>query len=257
MRMQIPLTALGLALVAGAPTANAQTVITRGITDQPVETVVTQRPSGTLVSEEPLVPVPSGTLAAQPVETIKTVETVRTVRPVRTLRTTRPVIHPAARPVPRVATRSVVRHQVVTTRQTVVRQRVVPTQTVVARSVQYSQPIYDEAAPAPVVTAPAYPSPSYEQPAPAPIADAYPSQPLYDAAYPSRPLYDEVVPAPVPPAPVVAPVAEETIVDTPVTPAAVVAPPSTAVGFYRYVYEPHRILVIDPTTNVAVQAIPR
>jgi len=26
---------------------------------------------------------------------------------------------------------------------------------------------------------------------------------------------------------------------------------------YRYVYEPDRILVIDPTTNIAVQAIPR
>lgn len=249
MRMQIPLTALGLALVAGAPTANAQTVITRGITDQPVETVITQRPSGTLVAEEPLVPVPSGTLVTRPVETIKTVETVRTVRPVRTTRHV--IIRPAARPLPRTAARSVVRHQIVTTRQTVVRQRVVPTQTVVARSVQYSQPIYDEAAPAPVLTTPV---------PPAPIADAYPPRPLYDAGYSynagysPRPLYDEVVPAPVP-AP--APVAEETIVDTPITPAAAVASSSTAVGFYRYVYEPHRILVIDPTTNIAVQAIPR
>jgi len=26
---------------------------------------------------------------------------------------------------------------------------------------------------------------------------------------------------------------------------------------YRYVYEPDRILVIDPATNIAVQAIPR
>jgi hypothetical protein len=26
---------------------------------------------------------------------------------------------------------------------------------------------------------------------------------------------------------------------------------------YRYVYEPDRILVIDPITNIAVQAIPR
>jgi hypothetical protein len=26
---------------------------------------------------------------------------------------------------------------------------------------------------------------------------------------------------------------------------------------YRYVYEPDRILVVDPSTNVAVQAIPR
>ena len=31
----------------------------------------------------------------------------------------------------------------------------------------------------------------------------------------------------------------------------------TAVPAYRYVYEPDRILVIDPYTNIAVQAIPR
>ena len=31
----------------------------------------------------------------------------------------------------------------------------------------------------------------------------------------------------------------------------------TVVPLYRYVYEPDRILVIDPYTNIAVQAIPR
>jgi hypothetical protein len=31
----------------------------------------------------------------------------------------------------------------------------------------------------------------------------------------------------------------------------------TAVPAYRYVYEPDRILVVDPYTNIAVQAIPR
>jgi hypothetical protein len=31
----------------------------------------------------------------------------------------------------------------------------------------------------------------------------------------------------------------------------------TAAPAYRYVYEPDRILVIDPYTNIAVQAIPR
>lgn len=31
----------------------------------------------------------------------------------------------------------------------------------------------------------------------------------------------------------------------------------TAIPFYRYVYEPDRILVIDPSTGIAVQAIPR
>jgi hypothetical protein len=31
----------------------------------------------------------------------------------------------------------------------------------------------------------------------------------------------------------------------------------TALPLYRYVYEPDRILVIDPATNIAIQAIPR
>jgi hypothetical protein len=38
-----------------------------------------------------------------------------------------------------------------------------------------------------------------------------------------------------------------------VAPAAVGGPVAT----YRYVYQPDRILVIDPYTNIAVQAIPR
>ena len=50
----------------------------------------------------------------------------------------------------------------------------------------------------------------------------------------SGPLYDVVAPAPA--APVVA---------------------GAPVPFYRYVYEPDRILVIDPSTGIAVQAIPR
>jgi hypothetical protein len=41
-----------------------------------------------------------------------------------------------------------------------------------------------------------------------------------------------------------------------VTPAPAVAP-AAVVPAYRYVYEPDRILVIDPYTNIAVQSIPR
>jgi hypothetical protein len=47
----------------------------------------------------------------------------------------------------------------------------------------------------------------------------------------------------------------------PAVPAAPVLGATTAVGgpvaTYRYVYQPDRILVIDPYTNIAVQAIPR
>jgi hypothetical protein len=55
-----------------------------------------------------------------------------------------------------------------------------------------------------------------------------------EAAGDQGPLYDVVSPAPA--APAVA---------------------GTGVPFYHYVYEPDRILVIDPSTGVAVQAIPR
>src|SRR5579864_1862934 len=76
-------------------------------------------------------------------------------------------------------------------------------------------------------------------------------QPLYDVVPPAPapvvtrtytpPLYDVVAPAPV---------VEDTVV-APVPPA--VAP----IPVYRYVYEPDRILVVDPVTNIAIQSIPR
>jgi hypothetical protein len=186
MRSQISYTALGLALIAGATTANAQTVMTRQISDQPIETVITQ----------------------QPVQTVRTVETVRTVRPART----------AARPI--------ARRQVITTRRTTISERVVPTRTVVAPEIaaSYPQPLYDVAAPAPLATS------SYRQP-----------------------LYDTVVPAPPAPAFGMTPVADDWNGGAP----AYNTPVASPVPTYRYVYEPDRILVIDPTTNIAIQALPR
>jgi hypothetical protein len=155
--------ALGLALGASSA-ANAQTVITRDISGQPVETIITQ----------------------QPVQTIQTTETVRTVRP--NGRTTE--------------------RRVVTTRRTVVNQDVVP-----------GRPVYD------VVTPP---------PAPVVAAQTY-----------ERPLYDSVV-APVP-------TVDETVVNAAVAPVV----PVPAIPAYRYIYQPDRILVMDPVANVVVQVIPR
>lgn len=191
MKFPISCTALGLALIAGAPAAQAQTVITREIVDQPVETVITQRPTETVVAEQPLVTVPAATVL-QP-ETVQTTETIQTSRPVR-LRTGR--------------------HEVVTTRT--ITRRIIPAPTVIARTVPATpRPLYDELLPAPIAAVP-------------------------------QPLYDEVLPAA--PAPVVR--------STPIVNAAgtVVA---TEPYIYRYVYEPNRILVIDPSTGIAVQAIPR
>ena len=88
-------------------------------------------------------------------------------------------------------------------------------------------------------------------------------QPLYDVAPAAVALYD-AAPAPVPPAPVYGyssygystPVYD--VAPAAVAPAPVIAAPvATQPIIYRYVYEPDRILVIDPATNIAVQAIPR
>ena len=73
---------------------------------------------------------------------------------------------------------------------------------------------------------------------PAPVATiAATPQPLYDQA----PLYDTVAPPPA-----------RTIDD-----AVINASVGTTIPAYRYVYEPDRILVIDPNTGIAVQALPR
>src|SRR5580698_10935490 len=103
----------------------------------------------------------------------------------------------------------------------IVRKRVITTtrQTVVSQRAVAVQPLYDVVPPAPLATRTYAP-------------------PLYDTVAP--PLYDTVAPVP-------------TVDDTYVN----ALPPGAAIPFYRYVYEPDRILVVDPVTNIAIQAIPR
>ena len=72
-----------------------------------------------------------------------------------------------------------------------------------------------------------------------PLYDVVPPAPLATRAY-APPLYDTVAPVP-------------TVDDTYVN----ALPPGAAIPVYRYVYEPDRILVVDPVTNIAIQAIPR
>ena len=106
-----------------------------------------------------------------------------------------------------------------------VRRQIVTTRTITRRVIP--------AAPAMVAgTVAAAPAPLYDTAVPATV-------PAPDSADYGGPIYD-VAPA--------ATVAPALIVAAPVAPAPVI---------YRYVYEPDRILVIDPTTNIAVQAIPR
>jgi hypothetical protein len=82
-------------------------------------------------------------------------------------------------------------------------------------------------------TVPAAPQPLYDEVAPAPLANPDNSPVLYDEAIPASATM-----AP----PVATPVVQDTY---------------SAPVIYRYVYEPDRILVVDPTTGVAVQALPR
>ena len=75
---------------------------------------------------------------------------------------------------------------------------------------------------------------------PQPLYDVVPPAPLATRTY-APPLYDTVAPA-------------QTVDDTYVN---AVPPAGAAIPVYRYVYEPDRILVVDPVTNIAIQSIPR
>jgi len=108
-------------------------------------------------------------------------------------------------------------HNRVTTTRTVVSERVVPAPVTPAVAV-ITEPNYTEVMQAP----------------PAAVAPVYPR------------LYDVVTPAPAASPVIAAPVAAPPAIGT-----------TTVVPAYRYVYERDRILVIDPYTNIAVQAIPR
>jgi hypothetical protein len=84
MRTQFCHAAVALALVAGAGAANAQTVITREITTEPVETIIERGPTGTVITRRPLGTVPrssvTDTVVSEPVETItRSRETVGSV----------------------------------------------------------------------------------------------------------------------------------------------------------------------------------
>jgi hypothetical protein len=80
--------------------------------------------------------------------------------------------------------------------------------------------------------------------APQPLYDVVPSAAVVPRNYAptyAPPLYDTAAPAQT---------VDETYLNA-------VPPAGGAYPIYRYVYEPDRILVIDPATNIAIQAIPR
>ena len=210
----ISYTALGIALLAGASAANAQTLIA----DQPGAVIVRE----------------------QPARTVETVRTVRTVEPARTMKSH----HVARRASAKVVT--------TTTTRTIVRDRVVRGPTVIAPA----PATYSDMAPAPVVADMPYSRPLYDVAPGAGLAEPAYSRPLYEPAY-SRPLYEPAYSRPL--YNVAAPVVGSApfVGAAPAIGAAPAAQSGMPIPGYRYVYEPDRILVIDPYTNIAVQAIPR
>jgi hypothetical protein len=79
MRTQFCHAAVALALVAGAGAANAQTVITREIATEPVETIIERGPTGTVITRRPLdTGMPRTNVVTQPIETRETVGSVTT-----------------------------------------------------------------------------------------------------------------------------------------------------------------------------------
>jgi hypothetical protein len=128
MRTYVSCIALGVAVVAMAPVASAQTMVAQPYqAAQPYQSYIVQ-PSGTLMAPTPLVAVPAGVL--QPVQ-LQTVEPVPVIRPV-------------------------VHHRIVASRTTIHHVAVINS----------SHPLYDTAVPRPAVVAPAVVAPVIAAPAP-------------------------------------------------------------------------------------------
>ena len=75
--------------------------------------------------------------------------------------------------------------------------------------------------------------------------------PVYDELKRGPRLYDVATSA------AVAPTVQPTVPAAPVLGATTAVGGPVAMPTYRYVYQPDRILVIDPYTNIAVRTIPR
>jgi|SRR5215472_5266791 len=177
MRIRIPCTALGLALAVGAPAAHAETIVTRQIVNQPVETVRTV----------------TVTRTTRPIRHHRVVETRRTTVNERSA-VVAPVI--ATRPIyGAVAPAPVVRAPYPRAVYDVFPPA--PPPPVAA----YPRPVYDVVAPAPPppVAGP-YPRPVYDVAAPAPAPAPAVVEPIADETVvgPGAPLPPDAVAPPMP-----------------------------------------------------------
>jgi hypothetical protein len=286
--------AFGCAVALGAASAHAQSVTTRQIDNEPVETIVTQTPTGTVITRRPIAPaaVPAapaygyGAVAPQPYVTpvaprypapaaaAATTEFDETVGVAPTEARTFTVRRPAA---PGVSERATTRTTRVThrarettgsgartvrreTRRVVARPLVLtPTQrTVVYRTVVQEQVV--PATPVPPAGYPPYPAPAYQ---PRTVVVAPNATTGYGWTAPAAIDVDEDY---VETVPAVAPVPRYTTARYAVgsvLPASVVATPLPAraavrvpaVQPYSYATIDGRVLLVDPTTNAVVADI--
>ena len=238
--------ALGLALASAVTAAQAQTVIERQITNEPVETVVTQGPNGTIVTRRPIAAPPAAAvyppLSAYPATdgSSTVVETVETMQ--QPAAVTREVVRP------RVTTRTVERVQprdnnkstrkVATTQRTVTRQAAPLSLTPDQRRVVY-RTIVRERVPNTVVT-----REIVTPPAPRALP-AYP--PATVISTDGSGSYGEAV---------------DTYVGTRLGPGTMLyaVPNSVALSVpstrpYSYAYVDDRVLLVDPMTRMVIEDV--
>ena len=241
---------LGLAFASGATAAQAQTVISRQITTEQVETVVTQGPNGTVVTRRPLATAPVGVApVASPIypparEMVETVETVEQPATTVTREVIRPSTNASRNERTRTSSRQAVRDQrrsVQVSQRTVTRQAAAPISlTPDERRVVYRTIVRERVAPAaPMVTreivtppapraVPAYPPvTSISTTGTAPVVEAVDT-------YVGTTLPTDVV-----------------FYDVP----AGVATRVPATRQYRYAYMDDRVLLVDPVTRMVVEDI--
>lgn len=245
---------VALAVALGANAATAQTVISRTVAPEPVETVVTDTPAGTVVTRRPVEEPLPGPAATTVVETVPdTVDAITTREVVRRAEVARAAPALVSRPVsarrePRLTRTHVVRKStaVRTFRRPAPRLVLSPRE----RHIVYQTIIEREVVPRrEVVVAPAI--------APAPYVASAP----YVAP---APLVTRQVALPAAPAPVV-PADEEIVVQRPIAVGTVLpenvplyaVPQNVALGVpairsYSYAWLGGRAYLVDPATGVVV-----
>jgi hypothetical protein len=264
---------LGVALAMGGASAHAQNVISRQVVEEPVETIVTQTPGGTVITRRPLAapvapalgavavergvgplplrpyeeaypPAPPATYVDETVGTAPAVRTVTTRRlsathtTARVVRASRPIAETAG--TVRRTTRSV-------QRTTAVRrvagaplvldpaQRRIVYQTIVQEQVAPAAPVY----PARPVVIPSTAGTGYPVPLDEADDDVYVEQDAVPSAFPTRYAVGAQLPAGV----VLMPLPATTALRVP------------AIRPYSYVTFGDRVLLVDPATHTVVADI--